>query len=301
MPWLEKLWIKNTTVNRMLPARTAPVISFALARAAERVGEEGKFTGEEPSHLINSRDFLSRFLEAKQKDPTIPDWFLTAWTTSNILAGSDTTAISLRSIIYYVLKHPRSLEKLTNELRQAKQEGRLSATVTWKEAQNLEYLDACIKEAGRLHPATGLVLERVVPSGGMNICGKHFKAGTVVGMNAWVVHRDKDVFGEDAFEWSPERWLGDKSRRQAMERSLLTVSYFPCTCEKLLNDSIVRTWPPILHWEEHLSPRDLQVDTDSFCTISGSCTLHTTFDLTALNLTYAANRCSLQSRQKTGE
>lgn len=175
----------------------------------------------------NSRDFISRFLEARAKDPArIPEWFITAWTLSNLQAGSDTTAISLRSIIYFLLRHPKSLSKLTNELAAARAEARLSDIATWKEARQLPFLDACIKEAGRLHPATGLALERVVPAGGAEICGQRFAGGTVVGMNAWVVHRDQGVFGEDAEVWNPDRWLtADEGKRRVMEKSLLTVSH----------------------------------------------------------------------------
>ena len=110
------------------------------------------------------------------------------------------------------------------ELAQARDEKRLSDIVTWKESRGLSYLDACVKEAGRLHPAIGLTMERVVPDGGVEICGKYFKAGTIVGMNPWVIHRNKAIFGPDAYEWNPDRWLGDKLHRQQMERCLLTAS-----------------------------------------------------------------------------
>jgi cytochrome P450 len=164
-------------------------------------------------------------MTVKAQDPSIPDWFLVAWTASNVLAGSDTTAIMFRAIIYYLLKNPASRRKLEAELAQARKEGRLSRIVTWKESRELPYLDACIKEAGRIHPAIGLTLERVVPKGGAVICGERFEEGTIVGMSPWVVHRDKNVFGEDADEWNPDRWLCEKERRSLMERSLLTVSY----------------------------------------------------------------------------
>lgn len=42
-------------------------------------------------------------------------------------------------------------------------------------------------------------------------------------MSPWVVHRDKDVFGEDAGVWRPERWLDcDNEQRRRMEAGLLT-------------------------------------------------------------------------------
>lgn len=41
----------------------------------------------------------------------------------------------------------------------------------------MEYLQASIKEALRLHPATGLPLARVVPEGGATLSGTYFPAG----------------------------------------------------------------------------------------------------------------------------
>ena len=145
------------------------------------------------------------------------------WIATNIGAGSGPSATILRATLYNLLKHPQSLQKLVAELQTAAKAGKLSKLATWKECQNLPYLDACVKEAERIHPAIGLPLERIVPAEGAMICGQHFKAGTVVGISAWVVHRDKEVFGQDAAEWRPERWLCDRATRNKMEETLFTV------------------------------------------------------------------------------
>lgn len=156
---------------------------------------------------------------------------LPAWTSSNIIAGSDTTAIFLRTMFHQLLTHPSSLAKLRAELDEAAALGNLSKTATWKESIALPYLNACFKEAGRIHPPFGLHLERVVPSGGLDVCGKTLPAGTIVGMNAWVVHRDPDMFGPDADAWRPERWLeGDEARVKKMDAALLTFGAGHRTC-----------------------------------------------------------------------
>ena len=152
-----------------------------------------------------------------------PPRALTAWTTSNITAGSDTTAILLRTIIHSLLSHPATLSRLLSEL-DCVPSPPVGTSIAFKQAHSLPYLDACIKEAGRLHPPFGLPLERVVPPEGAIVCGQRFKGGTVIGMSAWVVHRDQAVFGEDAGVWRPERWLEcDDEGRRRMEASLLTV------------------------------------------------------------------------------
>lgn len=78
-----------------------------------------------------------------------------------------------------------------------------------------------------MHPATGLPLGRVVPDGGATICGRFFPAGTVVGVNSWVAHANKDVFGQDAQVFRPERWLVEKEEYARMDRYFVSVSMSP--------------------------------------------------------------------------
>lgn len=121
-----------------------------------------------------------------------------------MVAGSDTTAIALRAIVYYVLKNPHVHRKLQHELGAAN----LPVPVSYTAAQSLPYLGAVIEEAMRMHPVVGLPLERIVPAQGLTLPDGRFLApGTIVGLNAWVVHQDKIVFGQDAESFNPERWL----------------------------------------------------------------------------------------------
>ncbi|KAF7183368.1 hypothetical protein CNMCM7691_003567 [Aspergillus felis] len=229
MPWIDELWVKNPWISRMRKASWSAMGDFAVTRQNERMNLMNNPSGEAKN--LNDRDFLSRFIEAMAKDKSVPQWALLAWTQSNITAGSDTTAIMLRTIFYNLLQHPETMAKLMDELRTAAKAGSLSAIVTWKQSRQLAYLDACIKEAGRIHPPFGLPLERVVPEGGVEICGEFLPAGTIVGMNAWVVHRDEETFGPDADSWHPERWLGkDEAAVKKMENSLLTFGHGHRSC-----------------------------------------------------------------------
>lgn len=61
-------------------------------------------------------------------------------------------------------------------------------------------------------------IEREVPSGGVTIAGKFIPVGTIVGINSWVMHANKQVYGEDAEMFRPERWFEDEQRIREMER-----------------------------------------------------------------------------------
>ena len=144
---------------------------------------------------------------------------------SNIFAGSDTTAASLRAIFYYLCRTPSAHKKVLDELDEAIRGGKLSDPITFAEAQELKYFQAVVKEALRMHPAVGLLLERVVPRGGTEVGGVRLDGGTVVGVNPWVAARDEEVYGEDSGIFRPERWLdADEHGLKAMERNFLAVS-----------------------------------------------------------------------------
>jgi cytochrome P450 len=92
-----------------------------------------------------------------------------------------------------------------------------------------------MKEAMRLHPGVGFPLERYVPPPGAEICGHRLPAGTNVSISAPVIHHIKDIYGEDADDFRPERWLeASPDALKAMDRYFLSVSqvipaHFPWT------------------------------------------------------------------------
>lgn len=161
-------------------------------------------------------DLLSKFLAAQETRPEfMTDGLVQTMAVSMAFAGSETTAISLGAVFYYLLRNPAAMARLRSELDEAGRSGIFhdneTGLVTWAEAQKLPYLDACIKEAFRIHPAPGLPMERIVPPQGAEIAGRFIPGGTIVGCSAWVYHRNKSIFGEDADIYRPERWLVDES------------------------------------------------------------------------------------------
>jgi cytochrome P450 len=181
-------------------------------------------------------DLLSKFIQAKKDRPEfMTDSLVVTMAVSMAFAGSETTAISLSSVFYYLLKNPSCMQTLLNELDLSARNGLFKdnkhGVVTYAESQNLPYLDACVKEAFRLHPAPGLPLERIVPPQGAEIAGVFVKGGTIVGCSAWVIHRRREVFGEDVEVFRPERWLvgqgnevADEAEREREEKRIKEMS-----------------------------------------------------------------------------
>lgn len=147
-------------------------------------------------------------------------------------AGSDSTASTMQSFFWHLLNSPQAYKALLAELDTAQAHGKLSDPVTYAEAQDLPYFQACLNEAMRLRPAVGLNIYRKLPPQGLQIDGHLYPGGIEVAVNAWVLHRDKAVFGHDADEYRPERWLGADSdaRVKEMHRHMYQVSHTSCFC-----------------------------------------------------------------------
>ena len=130
-----------------------------------------------------------------------------------ILAGSDTTATALRAIMLYLIANPRIYTKLQVEIDAAVASGDAPTgrVVSDSKARNFPYLQAVIREGLRIHPPVTDVVPKKVPKGGdtVTIDGKQIflPGGTDVSYCAWGVHRRKDIFGDDADQFRPERWL----------------------------------------------------------------------------------------------
>jgi len=158
------------------------------------------------------QDILAK-LKAMQKEKPVEmnETAVASMASSNIFAGSDTTAISTRAIIYYLLKNTQCKAKLIEEIDSRRRQGKLSNPVRLAEAEQMPYLQAVMYEALRLHPAVGMSLPRVVPEGGATVAGQYLPARTVVGANPWVIHRSKEVYGDDVEAFRPERWMKENN------------------------------------------------------------------------------------------
>ena len=243
MPWLDKLFWKNPIFDLLqklnLADNSHPVAIFAKQRMQERLAAKSSSSSTTPSAPTASApkdDLLTMFLKAGEARPDfMTNKRILTMAVSMAFAGSETTAISIAAVFYYLLKAPPCMARLRQELDDAVSSGaianRPTGLVSWSESRKLPYLDACIKEAFRLHPAAGLPLERVVPAAGVEISGRFIPGGTIVGCSPWVIHRREDIFGPETDRFIPERWLDAQPERvKAMEGRMLQFGAGSRTC-----------------------------------------------------------------------
>ena len=231
-PYLHKYLFGNALVSyiaNFIPAlRIMNTSKYIVAFAAKQLK---RYEAQDFNVEIPLKDMLDRFKRTKDDEELIDDSRMLSHATSNIFAGSDTTAASLRSVFYHLCKHKTAHDRLLAEIDEADRGGRLSDPVTFDEAMSLPYLQAVIREALRMHPAVGMLLERVVPKGGADVGGVWLPEGTIIGANPWVMARDKTVYGDDAYSFRPERWLeADEKQLRLMDRNDLSFGAGARTC-----------------------------------------------------------------------
>ena len=131
-----------------------------------------------------------------------------------VIAGRDTTAQALSWTFYRLCIHPEVQIKLREEIESITAkfiaEGKtvdLSAGYSYAFLQQLKYTEAVCLEALRLHPsvpkeAKCVMKDEILPD------GTPVRKGDILSFQAWSMGRDRDLWGPNAAEFVPERFLG---------------------------------------------------------------------------------------------
>ncbi|KAJ3546856.1 hypothetical protein NM208_g1799 [Fusarium decemcellulare] len=123
-------------------------------------------------------------------------------------AGSDTVACGIQSFIYHMIHHPNAWERAHAEVEEAVKKGLCQdRVVSYADSQQLPFVQACVKEALRIFGPVPMGLPRIAPKGGLTIGDRTLPEGTIVSVSPWAIHHSKELWGEDAHEFNPDRWL----------------------------------------------------------------------------------------------
>ncbi|KAL5359064.1 cytochrome P450 [Aspergillus floccosus] len=137
------------------------------------------------------------------RDPTPTDQLLLDGDARLVVvAGSDTTACTLVTIFYELVRHPEEVDKLRAELAPFRD---VNGEFLHSSIANLDHLNGVINEALRLYPPVPGAIQRKTPPEGIMIDDVFIPGGMTVSSPQYVASRSPLCY-ERPDEFIPERW-----------------------------------------------------------------------------------------------
>ncbi|KAH9483305.1 Cytochrome P450 monooxygenase 215 [Psilocybe cubensis] len=234
LPVLQNLPTAQNRTLKRLRETMGDIADELLVR--NRKAKEGKSVSEEKSiiGLLIKAESSNSSLGMSQEEILAQNVLL--------LAGYETTSISLTWALIELSRQPQKQEMLREELSQY-----INEDPTFDQlSTGLPYLDAVVQEILRLHPpvseTTRIAAEDdIMPfsspistSTGDQVSSLVIKKGTVVTSPIRYMNRAEAFWGPNARQFEPERWLSADGCLQAKDnpgqRHILTFSDGPRTC-----------------------------------------------------------------------
>jgi cytochrome P450 len=150
-----------------------------------------------------------------------------------LAAGHETTASALQWSVYALCKHPEIQTRLREEIRSNLPSISVDdpVPVTAAQIDSLPYLNAFCNEVLRFWPPVPITVRQTTED--TTLAGCPIPKGTTLMLSPEATNRDTDLWGSDAGEFNPERWLGQGRLHNggaSSNYSLLTFLHGPRSC-----------------------------------------------------------------------
>ncbi|KAK0481271.1 cytochrome P450 [Armillaria novae-zelandiae] len=185
-----------------------PLLVEALRRK-----DEGKKLMEDDKSDENL-SLLARLVENTNDTKVIRDELV------NILvAGRDTTASLLTFTVYMMCEHPEMATRLRSEI--IEKVG--TRAPTYEDIRDMKYLRAFLNETLRLYPVVTSKVATTLPNKGRAPC--YVQKDTMVAYSVFLMHRRTDLWGPDALEFDPDRFLDGRLHKYLTPNPFIFVPF----------------------------------------------------------------------------
>ncbi|KAJ7647752.1 cytochrome P450 [Roridomyces roridus] len=181
-----------------------PIIHAALEKKRIVGEDKTSFDSGEQTSLLDS------MLQSTSDPKLLKDEILNI-----LLAGKDTTMNVLTNVIYFLARSPKVTARLREEILEV-----VGATErpTYENIKRMKYLKAVLNETMRLYPPVPFNVRESVkattwPSPDPNEKPLYIPAGVNIVYSVITMHRRPDLWGPDADEWDPERFLDERAKK----------------------------------------------------------------------------------------
>ncbi|KAG0695495.1 cytochrome P450 [Suillus ampliporus] len=180
-----------------------------------------------------SKDIISILVQSNLKEDArsqLSEREMLSQIATILVAGHDTTSSTLTWMLYELSKHPEDQRRIRDEIKAARAnaEARGDADLLPSDLSNMAFTNAVIKEALRIHPIVPTLIREadsddVIPlaqpietKSGKIIHEIPISKGQGITASICTYNRLPSVWGEDADEWNPNRFLDDSRERSSL-------------------------------------------------------------------------------------
>ncbi|OKL57731.1 hypothetical protein UA08_07229 [Talaromyces atroroseus] len=196
----------NIKRNDSIAAATEVLTGVARRLIEDKKSEKEHHHSEDASNGESDRDIISVALDSGSFTDTMLENHLLTF----LAAGHETTATSMTWAMYALCLYPTVQKRLREEVRARLPFGANASAemllVTAELVDSLPYLHAVCNEVFRIYPPAGLT--RRVSVKDTTIAEQHIPKGTVVVISPRAINVSKQLWGDDATVFNPDRWMG---------------------------------------------------------------------------------------------
>ncbi|KAH9886464.1 cytochrome P450 [Cubamyces lactineus] len=235
VPYLGPAWFRRWVIEKIPLQAVQRIIQITdvLHTGSVKIFEEKKAAASR-NEKTEGQDIISILLRANQAasaEDRLSDDQLLGQMSAIIFAAMDTTSNAMARTLHLLAQHPKVQNNLRSELVEARRSGHLD----YDALHALPYLDAVCRETLRLYaPASqtfrGTMKDAVLPlsqpiraTDGTLMNEIVIPRGTNILIGIMACNRNKAIWGEDASEWKPERWL--RPLPEALEKASMPGVY----------------------------------------------------------------------------
>ncbi|KAI0259409.1 cytochrome P450 [Gloeopeniophorella convolvens] len=221
---------------RYIPEPLLNFVQYLPSREYRRFRAYLDYVREFARHIIarkaekgDGADLMSVLLRknmSESPDKRITQRELVDQLSTLVLAGQETTASSLNWFLWEISRHPECQQRVRDEVIAMRRRTH-GAELTITDLEGLTYTQAALKESMRLHPIIWTLprvagKDELIPlafpvttKSGEQVSAIPVKRGTVIDIAIHAYQRLPEVWGKDAHEWNPERFMSPEKGAQA--------------------------------------------------------------------------------------
>ncbi|KAG1876229.1 cytochrome P450 [Suillus subluteus] len=236
--WLTISWLPTQTMKDLRELRRIVEVMDSANRnilqekkAALAIPSPMPSQSHDTSGEARGKDIMSIMLKANASSAEgdrLSDAELLGQMNVMIFAGLETTSAAVARALYMLAKHPHVQQQLRAEICNAATAHQAvdvdhshvgSVRLSYDSLMSLPFLDAVVRETLRLYPSLPVLGRRTTSAASVplqfpvrSVSGEEINTISVAKRQAIVIsilaaNHNQAVWGEDASEWKPERWL----------------------------------------------------------------------------------------------